>query len=69
MKTPEKLWPALRQYRHNNSDGLVMGFDCEDTIKEFKLMQAEIDKFKKENKRILDAAISERMPMYRKEKE
>ena len=32
-------------------------------------MQAEIDELKKENKRILDAAISERTPIHRQEKE
>ena len=33
MKTPEYLLSAVRQYRHNNSDGFVYGFDHDETIR------------------------------------
>jgi len=33
MKTPEILYPASRQYRHNNSDEFVHGFDHDETVK------------------------------------
>jgi len=37
MKTPEYLYPAVRQYRHNDgSDGFVFGFDHDETIKIIK---------------------------------
>lgn len=32
-KSPEILHTAIRQYRHNNSDGLVFGFDYDETTK------------------------------------
>jgi hypothetical protein len=38
MKTPEILIPALRQYRHNDGDGLLFGFDHDETAKIVNLM-------------------------------
>ena len=31
-KAKDLLGPALRQYRHNNSDEYVAGFDYEETV-------------------------------------
>lgn len=39
METPEILYPALRQYRHNDGSGLLAGFDYKDTIELVNLMQ------------------------------
>ena len=33
MATPEILIPALRQYRHNNGEGLVFGYDKDEVEK------------------------------------
>lgn len=32
-KTPNMLWPALRQYQHNDCSGLLAGFDYDEIIK------------------------------------
>lgn len=32
LKTPEILWSASRQFRHNNSDDFINGFDYEKTV-------------------------------------
>lgn len=51
MSTPEILWPALRQYRHNNDNspslsypdaGFVSAFDYDETVKVVTAMQEEI---------------------------
>lgn len=39
MKTPDILLPALRQYRHNNANTVVAGFDHNETAKIVNLMQ------------------------------
>ena len=44
----EKMDAAIRQYRHNNSDGFVMGYDIAETAKIFASMQAEIEILKKQ---------------------
>ena len=31
-KVKELLLPALRQYRHNNSEGFISGFDYDETV-------------------------------------
>lgn len=31
-KTPKMLWPALRQYQHNDCSGLLAGFDYNEII-------------------------------------
>lgn len=58
MKTPESLWPAIRQYRHNNDnspslfdprEGFVMAFAEEETIELVTMLEAE-------NKLLCDAA-------------
>jgi hypothetical protein len=43
MKTPEILHTASRQYRHNNSDEFVFGFDIEETLKVFNIMQKALE--------------------------
>ena len=49
-KTPEILWPALRQYRHNTDNspslvspehGFVCGFDYDEVITVVEALQAE----------------------------
>ena len=41
--TPEVLWPALRQYRHNTGgDEFLTAFDYDDTLKAFSKKDAEI---------------------------
>ena len=51
MSTPEILWPALRQYRHNTDNspdylnpalGFVNAFDYEEVVKVVTAMQEEI---------------------------
>lgn len=44
MKTPDILMPASRQSRHNNGDDftLIFGFDEEETIKIFTLLEAQL---------------------------
>lgn len=32
-KTPKMLWPALRQYQHNDCSGLLVGFDYNEIMK------------------------------------
>lgn len=54
MPTPEQLLPALRQYRHNNSDGFVAGYDKEVTEKLFADQQSKIDVLEKSLKLALD---------------
>lgn len=39
MNTPDILIPALRQYQHNDSSGLLAGFDHDETVKVFGLME------------------------------
>ena len=46
-KTPRILWEASRQYRHNNSDGLVYGFDRDITCKIVNSLQRKINKFER----------------------
>jgi len=36
---PEQLQSASRQYRHNNKDGFVRGFDWNETIQVFELLE------------------------------
>ena len=42
LKTPEILWSASRQYRHNNSDEFVCGFDRDETIKIVTTLAARV---------------------------
>ena len=42
----EALSAATRQYRHNNSDGFVFGYDIDETTKIVTSQQAEIDQIK-----------------------
>lgn len=41
-KTPKALIPALRQYRHNNNDGFLAGYDREDANIVFYELQMQI---------------------------
>ena len=42
LKTPEVLYPALRQFQHNDYSGFVTGFDYDETVKIFSLMEDTI---------------------------
>ena len=39
----EKLTPALRQYRHNNSDGFVFGYDLKETKEVISKLNREVE--------------------------
>ena len=41
IKTPEILWPALRQYQHNDCSGSLLGLDYNETL---KILKEEIEK-------------------------
>ena len=51
LKTPEILWPALRQYRHNTDnppdkfsyESYVNAFDHQETCKIVGVIQAELE--------------------------
>ena len=47
MSTPKALLPALRQYRHNNDEGLLFAYDKEETealvLKQQKVLDALIE--------------------------
>ena len=52
QKTPEILWPALRQYRHNTDnspdlfnpkDGFVCAFDYDETLKVVTALQSRAE--------------------------
>lgn len=67
-QTPEILWPALRQYRHNNDNspslshpegGFVAAFDYDETLKVVTAMQEEIAALKAELARAREALIDE----------
>ena len=40
--TPIHLLPALRQYRHNDSPEFLMGYDCTEANKVYKVLQDSI---------------------------
>jgi hypothetical protein len=40
-KTPESMYGCLRQYRHNNSDGFVTGYDTECVDKRIAVLEKE----------------------------
>ena len=51
IKTPELLWPALRQYRHNTDNspninhpenGFVTGFDYDETVVVVKRLEQQL---------------------------
>lgn len=51
IKTPELLWPALRQYRHNTDNspninhpenGFVTGFDYDETVVVVKRLERQL---------------------------
>lgn len=46
MGTPIALVPALSQYKHNNGDGLLFGFDYDETVVVFEKMQAELEELR-----------------------
>jgi len=59
--TPEILWPAIRQYRHNTDnspdlyhpkDGFACGFDYDETIAIVEKLQAENAALREECKRL-----------------
>ena len=39
---PKQLHSASRQYRHNNKEGFVRGFDWEETIKAFRDLEDKL---------------------------
>ena len=45
----ETLNSAIRQFRHNNSDGFVMGYDRMEIDKIYSLMRDEITRLSLEN--------------------
>lgn len=47
MKTPKELVVALRQYRHNNGEGLVNGYDIHETNKAFAVLKTKLEAAKK----------------------
>ena len=47
--TPIHLLPALRQYRHNDSPEFLMGYDCTEANKVYKVLQDSIAELEKEN--------------------
>ena len=54
-KTPEILFPALRQYSHNNRKGeLFAGFDYDITVDIVKNLLNEIEGLEEENKELRD---------------
>lgn len=48
MKTPKILLPALRQYAHNNGEGLLSGYDKKEVDKVVSILQTEITYLKKQ---------------------
>ena len=47
MKTHKILHHAIRQYRHNNNDGLVFGYDKKEVDKVVSSLLAQIDNIKR----------------------
>ena len=57
IKTPELLWPALRQYRHNTDNspninhpenGFVTGFDYDETVVVVKRLEQQLAELRAE---------------------
>ena len=46
MGSPIDLVSAIRQYRHNNGDGLLFGFDYDEAIIVFEKMEAELEELR-----------------------
>ena len=63
IKTPELLWPALRQYRHNTDNspninhpenGFVTGFDYDETVVVVKRLEQQLAELREALTRIRD---------------
>jgi hypothetical protein len=49
IETPEILWPAIRQYRHNTgSEDLLAGFDWALTCEVVRKQQATIERLRRD---------------------